>query len=89
MIFWYGCGFESPDPYLGFADPDADPDAVLVPDADAVPYQNLQRHLRMKKNFILNRIEYIKILFCNHDFGTLNTFMRKGKDPDLDPDPNL
>jgi hypothetical protein len=32
-----------------------------------------------------------KILFCKHYFSSLNTFMRKGKDPDqeLDPDPYL
>jgi hypothetical protein len=27
----------------------------------------------------------IKILFCNHYFGPLKTFMRKEKDPDADP----
>jgi hypothetical protein len=27
----------------------------------------------------------IKVLFCNHYFSPLNTFMRKGKDPDPDP----
>ncbi len=34
-----------------------------------------------------------KILFCKHYFSPLNTFMRKGKDPDpylwlMDPDPD-
>ncbi len=28
-------------------------------------------------------------LFCKHYFSLLNTFMRKGKDPDLEPDPYL
>jgi len=27
----------------------------------------------------------VKILFCKHYFSPLNTFMRKGKDPDPDP----
>jgi hypothetical protein len=33
----------------------------------------------------------VKILFCKHYFSPLNTFMRKGKDPepDLDPGPCL
>jgi hypothetical protein len=25
------------------------------------------------------------MLFCRHYFSPLNTFMKKGKDPDLDP----
>ncbi len=29
------------------------------------------------------------MLFCRHYFGPLNTFMRKGKEPDPDPDPHL
>jgi hypothetical protein len=33
----------------------------------------------------------VKILFCGHYFRPLNTFLRKGKDPDpdLDMDPDL
>ncbi len=27
----------------------------------------------------------VKILFCKHYFSPLNTFMRKGKDPEPDP----
>ncbi len=27
----------------------------------------------------------IKILFCNHYLSPINTFMRKGEDPDPDP----
>jgi hypothetical protein len=27
----------------------------------------------------------VKILFCKYYFSPLNTFMRKGKDPDPDP----
>jgi hypothetical protein len=29
---------------------------------------------------------YVKILFCKQYFSPLNSFMRKGKDSDLDPD---
>jgi hypothetical protein len=32
---------------------------------------------------------YVKILFCKHYFIPPNTFMRKGKDPVLDPYPYL
>jgi hypothetical protein len=41
-------------------------------------------HLQFKKlNFLLKFC--VKILFCKHYFSPLNTFMRKGKDPDPDP----
>jgi hypothetical protein len=50
-------------------------------------------HLQSKKfNFLLKFC--VKILFCRHYFSQLNTYMRKGKDPDphllimdSDPDP--
>jgi hypothetical protein len=29
----------------------------------------------------------VRILFCKHYFSLLNTFMRKGKDPEPDQDP--
>ncbi len=44
-------------------------------------------HLQSKKcNFLLKFC--VKILFCRHYFSPLNTFMRKGKDPDLEPEPD-
>jgi hypothetical protein len=30
----------------------------------------------------------VKILFCKHYFGLLNTFLTKRKDPESDPDPD-
>jgi hypothetical protein len=43
-------------------------------------------HLQSEKfNFLLEFC--VKILFRRHYFSQLNTFMRKGKDPE--PDPNL
>jgi hypothetical protein len=30
---------------------------------------------------------FANILFCYHYFSPLNTFLRKGKDPEPDPDP--
>jgi hypothetical protein len=41
-------------------------------------------HLQSKKFYILLTFS-VKILFCRHYFSPLNTFMRKGKDPDPDP----
>jgi hypothetical protein len=42
----------------------------------------------IKLNF-LQETFHTKILFCNHYSRTLNTFMRKGKDPDPNLDPYL
>jgi hypothetical protein len=33
-------------------------------------------------------LNFVK-MFCKHYFSPLNTFIRKGKDPELDPDPHL
>jgi hypothetical protein len=41
----------------------------------------------MIKIYFKQECFFIKFLLCNHYFSPLNTFMRKGKD--LDPDPNL
>ncbi len=41
-------------------------------------------HLRSKKLIFLLKF-CVKMLFCRHYFSLLNTFMRKGKDPDPDP----
>ncbi len=54
-------------------------------------YFFLKSYLQSKKfNFLLKFC--VKILFCKHYFSQLNTFMRKGKDPDpylwlIDQDP--
>ncbi len=41
-------------------------------------------HLQYKKfNFLLKLC--VKILFSRHYFSPLNTYMRKGKDPEPDP----
>ncbi len=41
-------------------------------------------HLQSQKfNFLLKFC--VKILFCRHYFSPLNTFMRKGKEPDPEP----
>ncbi len=37
----------------------------------------------------LSSVFCVKILLCEHYFSWLNTFMRKGKDPELDPDHDL
>jgi hypothetical protein len=41
----------------------------------------------IKIKFVAKKI-CIKILFCNHYFNSLDTFMRKGKDPESDPEPD-
>ena len=41
------------------------------------------------KNYFFLLKFCVKILFCMHYFSPLNTFMRKGKDPEPDPDPYL
>jgi hypothetical protein len=44
------------------------------------PCPQAHHHQSEKFNFL---IEFcVKILFCRHYFSQLNTFMRKGKDPD-------
>ncbi len=43
-------------------------------------------HLQPKKLIFLLKF-CTKILFCRHYFNLLNTFMRKGKDPEPNPDP--
>jgi hypothetical protein len=49
---------------------------------------NQAHYLQSQKlNFLLKYC--VKILFCNHYFSQLNTFMRKGKDPDPCPEPYL
>jgi hypothetical protein len=42
---------------------------------NVVPYKKKFKSFKMVKI-------YIKILFCNHYFSPLNTFLRKGKDPE-------
>jgi hypothetical protein len=45
-------------------------------------------HLQSTKlNFLLKFC--VNIFICRHYFSPLNTFMRKGKDPDPEPDPYL
>ncbi len=50
----------------------------------------LQVHHLQTKRFNFLQKFCVKMLFCRHYFSSLNTFMRKGKDPHLlliDPDP--
>jgi hypothetical protein len=44
-------------------------------------------YLQSKSFYFLLKILGKKIVFCKHCFSLLSTFMRKGKDPEPDPDP--
>ncbi len=50
-----------------------------------------QAHYLQSKKLIISLKYCVKNLFCKHYFNLLNTFMRKGKDPnpELDPGPYL
>ncbi len=81
------------DPWHFGADPDPTPDPtpffIDFKDAKRKSYFFLitcpqAHHLQSKKfNFLLTCS--LKMLFCRHYFSPLNTFMRKGKDPEPDP----
>jgi hypothetical protein len=85
------------DPYLWLMYPDPDPILDHTPffsnfnDANIFfvffSYNLPAGALSSVFNFLLKFC--VKILFCKHYFSPLNTFMRKGKDPDMDPDPYL
>jgi hypothetical protein len=85
-------------------DPDSNPDPTPDPTPFFIDFKDAKKvffvsycfliigpqahHLQSKKfNFLLKFC--VKILFCRHYFSPLNTFMRKGKDPDPEPDPYL
>jgi hypothetical protein len=88
-----------PDPYLWLIDPDSDP--TLDPTPFFLNFKDAKKislfiffhitcpqahHFQSKKfNFWLKF--FVKSYF-RHCVSPLNTFMRKGKDPEPDPDPN-
>jgi hypothetical protein len=77
----------APDPA---PDPTTDPTTFFIDFKDAKKYFFSitfpeAHHLQTKKlNFFCQNFVF-KILFCRHYFSFLNTFMRKGKDPEPDP----
>ncbi len=62
------------------ANPDPDPDPTPDPTPFFIDFMDA-------KNIFF--IFFLLTLFCMHYFSLLNTFMRKGKDWELDPDPYL
>jgi hypothetical protein len=58
-----------------------DPDPVPDPDPDPTSFSLILS--AKEKNYF-----FVKMVFCRHYFTPLNTFMRKGKDLELDPDPD-
>jgi hypothetical protein len=73
------------DPYLRLMDP-----YLRLMDRDSTPFFSDFKSFQFKKfDFLLKFC--VKILFGKHYFSPLNTFVRKGKDPDpglwlMDPD---
>jgi|LakMenE18May11ns_1017448.scaffolds.fasta_scaffold9653836_1 hypothetical protein len=89
VTFWCGSGSVSPDPYLWLMDPDPTPFLIGCKNAKKKYFYSYcflitcpqAHHLQSKKfNILLNLC--VKILFWWHYFRPLNTFLRKGKDPD-------
>ncbi len=94
--FWCGCG--SADPYLWLMDPAPDPTPFFsdLEDAKKIIFFLIfflitypQAHYLESYKLVFCQNFCVKILFCKHYFSPLNTFMRKGKDLDPDPDPYL
>jgi hypothetical protein len=95
VTFWCGSGSGSPEQYLRLKDPDPvpDPNAFFIDFKDAkklifsyfVLITCPQAHHVQSKKFNGLLKFCVKMLFCRHYFSPLNTFMRKGKDPDPDP----
>ncbi len=88
------CGYGSPDLYLWLMDQDPDPTQFFIDFKDVKKYFlsyfflitcPQAHHLQSKKFTFLVKF-CIKILFCRHYFSPLNTFIRKGKDPEPDPE---
>jgi hypothetical protein len=88
VTFW--CGSGSSDPHLGLVDSDPGPTPDPTPlfsdfeDANSrFVSQNLPAGTlssALKFDFLLKCC--VQILFCEHYFNPLNTFVRKGKEPD-------
>jgi hypothetical protein len=94
VTFWCGSGSNS-----GSADPTTDPTPDSTPFfIDLRMQKNIyflhifSYNLPTRTSSSSKKLNFfakicVKILFCRHYFSSLNTFMRKGKDPD--PDPHL
>ncbi len=86
-------GSVSPDPYLWLMDPtpffiefeDAKKNIFFQIHFFLLTCAQVHRLQSKKFNFLLKFC--VQMLFCRHYFSPLNTFMRKGKEPD--PDPHL
>jgi hypothetical protein len=77
-------------------DPDPDPTPYMIPFFRDFRMQKIYFFIFFSHNFPTGTLSSVlkfffllkfcvKILFCKHYFSPLNTFMRKGKDPEPDP----
>ncbi len=90
--FW--CGSGSAGPYLSLTNPDPTPD--LTPFFSDFKEKHFSSYF-FSYNLPAGTLSSVycfkdivcQILFCKRYFSPLNTFMRKGKNPDPEPDPYL
>jgi hypothetical protein len=75
-------------------DPTPDPTPFFIDFEDAkkkfpyfflITYSQAHRLQSKEFNFLLKFLVKMLPVFCRHYFNPLNTFMRKGKDPDPEP----
>jgi hypothetical protein len=77
-------------------DPDPDPTPYMIPFFRDFRMQKIYFFIFFSHNLPTGTLSSVfkiffllkfcvKILFCKHYFSPLNTFMRKGKDPEPDP----
>ena len=90
-VWHFGWGSGSADPHLWLMDPDPTQDPTPFFSQIFVLNLNCRHIVFSLKNFSILKINFfakifcVKILLCKHFFTPLNTFMRKGKDPEPDP----
>jgi hypothetical protein len=70
-----------------YSDPDPDPNSTPDPTPFFIDFKDAKKiyfHLQSKKLNIFLKF-CVNMIFCRHYINPLNTFMRKGKDPEPNP----